>query len=41
VIRALLEAGANPDYVNKHGSSPKKLAALIANYDVAKFFLHA
>ena len=36
-IRALLNAGADPDRVNGHGVSPRMLAARIANYDVAAF----
>ncbi|MBO4258599.1 ankyrin repeat domain-containing protein [Streptomyces griseorubiginosus] len=34
-IRLLLEAGADPDRDNVHGVSPRTLAGLIANYDVA------
>lgn len=38
VITILLEAGANPDATNEHGNSPRSLAKMIANYDIAKLF---
>ena len=36
VIRTLLEAGANQHATNRHGVSPRSLAASIANYDILR-----
>jgi hypothetical protein len=38
LIPLLLQWGADPDTANLHGSSPRKLAALIANYSPQRFF---
>jgi ankyrin repeat protein len=38
MISILLRAGADRNCPNAHGQTPLKLAKLIANYDVAKFF---
>ncbi|QTN29585.1 ankyrin repeat domain-containing protein [Rhodoferax sp. AJA081-3] len=38
VIQSLLNAGADPNSKNHHGTSPYDLARTIANYDVAQFF---
>jgi uncharacterized protein len=38
VIQALRESGADPNALNKSGTSPLELARKIGNYDVAKFF---
>ena len=37
MILLLRRAGANVDLTNKSGASPRSLARLIANYDVAKW----
>jgi len=37
-IRKLLQAGADPNFNNKHGVSPLNLAEQIANSDVRNFF---
>jgi ankyrin repeat protein len=38
VIRVLLEHGADPDFVNNAGVSPRQLAERIGNYDVGQYF---
>jgi ankyrin repeat protein len=38
VIKVLLEAGADPSHVNRHGVSPRSLAQTITNYDIAQYF---
>jgi uncharacterized protein len=38
MIEQLLSRGADPDVVNRHGQTPRGLAELIGNYDVAQFF---
>lgn len=38
VIKFLISQGADPDNKNNYGNSPKKLASIIANYDLKKFF---
>jgi uncharacterized protein len=36
-ISALLAKGADPDAVNVSGTSPRSLAASIANYDLSRY----
>ena len=38
LIKLLLEHGADPEKENKHGQSPRGLANLIGDHDVAQFF---
>jgi uncharacterized protein len=38
LIGELLAHGADPDSLNNSGASPRTLAAMIANFDVAQFF---
>jgi ankyrin repeat protein len=38
VVRALLDAGADPDVENNYGASPGSLASKVANYDLIRFF---
>lgn len=38
VIEALLEAGADPQLANLHGSTPRRMARLMNATDVAKYF---
>jgi ankyrin repeat protein len=38
LIGLLRERGADPDQLNRHGQTPRGLANLIGNYDVARFF---
>ena len=38
MIEVLLAAGSDPDTKNAAGQSPRGLAKLIANHDVARFF---
>lgn len=38
VVHVLLEAGADPDAENNHGTSPRSLAAKVANYNLKRFF---
>lgn len=38
MIELLREHGADPDLANRHGQTPRGLAKLLANYDVAQFF---
>lgn len=37
LIRILREHGADPDQANRHGQTPRGLAELIGNFDVAPF----
>lgn len=38
IIQLLVAHGANPDFKNKSGVSPRELAGTIANYNVKQFF---
>jgi uncharacterized protein len=38
LISQLLAHGADPDSVNDSGASPRTLASMIANFDIAQFF---
>lgn len=38
IVRTLVKAGADPDRENLSGSSPRKLAGLIGNYDTSGYF---
>ena len=37
-VAELIAGGADPELVNRHGQTPRGLAELIGNYDVAQFF---